>query len=68
MYGSFVLRPGLWCRSLYPFLLYNYFAGKKRVGYFTKMVSPFHASDFKCSVILPHSALGWSAVCACGIS
>ena len=35
----------------------------------TKLVAflPLSYSYYKCSVYLPHRAVGWSAVCECGI-
>ena len=33
-----------------------------------KLVALLLLSYYKCSVALPHCAVGWSAVCDCGIS
>ena len=39
----------------------------KRARCFTLIVF-LVCCDFKCYLALPHGALGWSAVCDCGIS
>ena len=53
--------------SLCPFLFYNHLEEDERAGCFAFIVlrMSFYC---KCSVNLPHSAVGWSAVCDCGIS
>ena len=43
------------------------FDEKERAGWFTLIVSLVFC-DCKCSVALPHDAMGWSAVCVCGVS
>ena len=41
--------------------------GKERAGFFAIIVLQMYCY-YKCSVALPHSVVGWSAVCDCGIS
>ena len=45
----------------------RYLAGEERAGCFTLIVSLMSCGCL-CSLSLPHGAVGWSAVCACGIS
>ena len=40
--------------------------GGKKVDYFTWFVYLMYC-DCNCSVDLPHGAMGWTAVCYCGI-
>ena len=40
---------------------------KEKAGCFAIFVSQMYY-NCKCSVALPHSAVGWSAVCDCSIS
>ena len=39
---------------------------RRRAGCFTLTVF-LMSCDSQCSVVLPHGALGWTAVCDCGI-
>ena len=49
------------------FLFCNQLEKEERAGCFAFIV--YQMSCYcKCSVTLPHDALGWSAVCDCGIS
>ena len=53
--------------TLCPFLFCNYLDEEERAGCFAFIV--FLLSCYcKYVVALPHSAMGWSAVCDCGIS
>ena len=45
----------------------NHLAEEERAGCFSLAVFPMSCYS-KCSVALPHGAVGWSAVCDCGIS
>ena len=66
-FGSLCLVLALLWGTLRPFELCNHLVEEERAGCFTLIVllMPF---DCYCSVSLPHGALGWSAVCDCGIS
>ena len=48
-------------------LVYNHLEEKERAGCFDFIVVTM-SCDCKCSLVLPQCALGWSAVCDCGIS
>ena len=48
-------------------LICNHLGDKERAGCFAFIVF-WMACHCKCYVALPHSAVGWSAVCDCGIS
>ena len=55
------------CITLCPFLFCNHLDEEERTGCFADIV--FQMSCYcRISVALPHGALGWSAVCDCGIS
>ena len=41
--------------------------GEERAGCFTMFIFLL-SCDFYCSVAITHGAVGWSAVCDCGIS
>ena len=45
----------------------NYVENKFHTSIYVKKVSRQMSCYFKCSVALPHGAMGWSAVCECGI-
>ena len=45
----------------------NHLDGEERDGCFNFTLFLMHC-DSQCSVTLPHAAVGWSAVCYCGIS
>ena len=49
------------------FLVLNHLEEEERAGCFAILVLQM-SCYCKCSVALPHSAVGWSAVCDCGIS
>ena len=49
------------------FKFYNHLDGEEIAGCFTLIVSKM-SCDCKCSMALPHGAMGWSAVCNCDIS
>ena len=53
------------CVLLCPFQFCNHLDGEERVGCFALFV--FLVSR-DCRVALPHDAMGFSAVCDCGIS
>ena len=55
------------CITLSPFYFCNHLAEEERAGCFAFVV--LRMSWFsKCSVALPGGALGWFAMCDCGIS
>ena len=57
----------LLCITLCPFQFCNHLEEKEQAGCFTSIV--LHMCCYcKCSVALPHSVVGWSSVCDCGIS
>ena len=64
--GSSLFVFVLVCITLCPFLFCNHLDKKERAGCFAFIVfwMPCYC---KCSVALPHGAMGWSAVCDCGI-
>ena len=43
------------------------FLARKRAGYFAFVAPWCLVTDCLCPMALPHGAVGWSAVCACGI-
>ena len=45
----------------------NQLDGEERDACFTFIVF-LMSRDYKCSVVLPHGAVGWSAICDFGIS
>ena len=56
-----------WYALLYIHSSFAIILTRKRAGCFALIV--FQMSCYcKCSVALPHCAMGWSAVCNCGIS
>ena len=55
------------CISLCPFYFCNHLDKEERAGCFAFIVF-WMSCDCICSVALPHGAVGWSAVCDCGIS
>ena len=55
------------CITLCPFKLCNHFGEEKKAGCFAVIVLQM-SCHCKCSVALPHGAMGWSAVCDYGIS
>ena len=57
----------LLCITLCPFWFCNHLEEEERAGCFAVIVLQMY-SYYKCSVTLPHSAVGWSAVCDFGIS
>ena len=55
------------CITLYPFLFCNHLGEEERAGCSAFIV--FYMFCYcKCPVALLHGAVGWSAVCDCGIS
>ena len=55
------------CITLYLFYFCSNLDKEERAGSFAFIV--FRMAYYcKCSVSLPHSAVGWSAVCDCGIT
>ena len=55
------------CITLCPFQFCNHLHKEERAGCFAFIV--FWMSCYcKCPVALPNDAVGWSAVCDCGIS
>ena len=57
----------LLCISLFPFLFCKHLYEENRTGCFALIVFLMYC-DCKCSVALPYAAVGWSAVCGCGVS
>ena len=57
----------LLCITLGPFYFCNHLEEEEKAGCFAIIVLQMHCYD-KCSVVLPHGVVGWSAVCDCGIS
>ena len=58
----------LLCITLCPFYKFcNHLEEEDRAGCFAFIVLRM-SCYCKCSVTLPHGAVGWSAVCDCGIS
>ena len=53
--------------TLCPFYFCNHLEEEEKAGCFAFIVLPM-SCYCKCSVILPHCAVGWSVVCDCGIS
>ena len=67
---NFPLFVGVLCLScitLCPFLFYNPLEEEEKAGCFAIIVLQMYFY-YKCSVALSHSAVGWTAVCDCGIS
>ena len=63
--GGSSFSPFLLFSTLYPFSFCNHLDGEERAGCFALTV--FLMSCYsQCSVALPHSAVGWSAMCDCG--
>ena len=52
---------------LCPFLFCNHLEGEEKTGCFAFIVLQMYCYYY-CFVALPRSALGWSAVCDCGIT
>ena len=48
-------------------LVFNHLEEEKKAGCFAVIVLKMYC-DYKCSVALPPGAVGWYAVCDCGIS
>ena len=48
-------------------LVYNHLEEEEKAGCFSIIVLQMYCY-YKCSMALPHGAVGWSAVCDCGIS
>ena len=53
--------------TLCPFKFCNQLKEEEKAGCFAIIVLKTYCF-YKCSVALPHGAVGWSAVCDCGIS
>ena len=53
--------------TLCPFQFCNHLEETERVGCFAIFVLQRYCC-YRCVVALPHGAVGWSAVCDCGIS
>ena len=47
-------------------LVCNHLEENEKAGCYAIIVLQMYC-NYKCSVALPHGALGWSAVCDCGI-
>ena len=60
-------KTSLVCITLCPFWFCNHFEEEERAGCFAFIVVGMSCYGI-CSVALPHNAMGWSAVCDCGIS
>ena len=43
------------------------FQEEGRAGRFTIIIAFLMSCDFFCTVALPHGAVGWSALCNCGM-
>ena len=52
--------------TLYPFYFCNHHEEEEKAGCFAFIVLQMYYY-YKGSVALPHGAVGWSAVCECGI-
>ena len=65
--GGSVFVFVLLCIILSPFLFCNHLEEEKRAGCFAFIVLRMSCYCI-CSVTFPHDAVGWSAVCDCGIS
>ena len=65
----FPLFVGVLCLSLccYVLLFVHSSEEEEEAGCFAIIVLQMYCY-YKCSVALPHGAVGWSAVCDCGIS
>ena len=61
--GSSVFAFVLLCTTLHSFKFCNNLEAEEKVGCFAIIVLQMY---YKCSVALPHGAMGWSAVCDCG--
>ena len=57
----------LLCITLCPFYFCNHLEEEEKPGCFAIIVLQKDCY-FKCPLALPHGAVGWSAVCDCGIS
>ena len=57
----------LLCDALCPILFCNHLDGDETADFFTLIVFLVPCYCY-CRVALPHDAVGWSAVCDCGIS
>ena len=57
----------LLCITLYPLKFCNQLEEEEKAGCFACIVLQM-SCYCKCSVALPHGAVGWCAVCGCGIS
>ena len=57
----------LLCITLCPFQFCNHLEGEEKADRFAIIALQMYCS-YKYSVDLPHDAVGWSAVCDCGIS
>ena len=55
------------CIALFPFWFCNHLEEEEKSGCFAIIAFQMYCY-YKCSVALPRGALGWSAVCDCGIS
>ena len=62
--GAVVMLFDLLCITLCPFLFGNQLEEEEKDGYFAFTFLQMYCYN-KCSVALPHGALGWSAVCDC---
>ena len=70
----FPLFVGNLCLSLFCYALlyvhssFAHLKEKEKTGCFAKMIVLQMYCYYKCYVTLPYGAVGWSAVCHCGIS
>ena len=70
----FPLFVGVPCLSLFCYALicvHSSFATilkRKKKLVFLAIIAVLMHCNYKCFVALPHGALGWSALCVCGIS
>ena len=67
MKGSSVFVFVLLCITLCKFYFCNHLEEEEKAGGVAIIVLPMYC-NYECSVALPRSAVGWSAVCDCGIS
>ena len=58
-FNSFVIKT--------QHLLASCLEEEKKAGCFANIVLQMYC-NYKCSVALPHGAVGWTAVCDCGIT
>ena len=61
---AFVLIRIILC----PFQFFNHLEEEEKADFFITIIVLQMYCYYKCFVALPHGAMGWSAVCDCGVS